>query len=246
MLGTMKVPFATQSGGVRGTTTRSVGQKGWLLGMIQITGIEDIYLKRFSTSMKVTSSLVLVGGVSGAGKTTVCDELREIHPAWNIVRTTTVRERHQGGDDEYYLHCTQGQFEGLMAEDKLYCCMKWPGNNKFYGLQNDELSKGSPGDTLLLGSTHFSLLLKMYGGTSGRLAWLICEDEAEHRHRIFNRNTVTAELQRRYDCAVYEQEYVLRQEREPGGRRLADTVIDTSHKTAKETAREIIRKLNLL
>jgi len=81
---------------------------------------------------KQRGALVVISGPSGAGKTSICNELLKRIPSsqWSVSVTTRPR-RGDEADGQAYRFITQGEFERMVADDELLEHAQYLGN--WYG-----------------------------------------------------------------------------------------------------------------
>ena len=94
--------------------------------------------------------LVVISAPSGAGKTTICRRLQELHPDWrfSISATTRPRREHEiDGKDYFFL--TEEEFDHYTAEDEF---VEWEAiyNDRYGTLKSTILAALKNGEALLL------------------------------------------------------------------------------------------------
>lgn len=92
--------------------------------------------------------VVMISGLSGAGKDSVVDELIKKRSDMVRVKTLTTRERRVGeaGDNDPYERVTVGQFEDYLKKGKIMEYTEYTGN--FYGTEKRTLEEMLLGDKI--------------------------------------------------------------------------------------------------
>ena len=84
--------------------------------------------------------LIVISGPSGAGKGTICEQLRKNKNIWISTSMTTREPRGQEKNGKEYFFVTKEEFEQRIKDDKFleYAIVH---NNQYYGTPKDKIEE---------------------------------------------------------------------------------------------------------
>ncbi|MBR2755445.1 MAG: guanylate kinase [Lachnospiraceae bacterium] len=153
--------------------------------------------------------LVVVSGLSGAGKGTICKRLLEKYPDYVLSVSVTSRKPREGEEHgREYFFITKEEFEDRINQGKLLEFAQYVGN--YYGTPKDWV------DEQLNAGKDIVLEIELQGAFQVRkkipeavLIFVLPPDMEELKRRLVNRGTETMEeIDRRIQRALEEMEFV--------------------------------------
>lgn len=150
--------------------------------------------------------IVLISGASGAGKTTLQEELLERLDAGRVISNTT-RPRREADKADEYRHLSKNEFRTL--QDFLWT-QEIHGN--FYGTRDADvrIQLEKHGTAIIIGTVVcHSLLRKYYMCSSIEISSLhiLSPDEAELKRRLMERGDCIDDIKKRiHDCREWDNE----------------------------------------
>ena len=212
-----------------------------LVKMFRINDIAGCFEPAFGKLVSIKTPLIVLGGVSGVGKTSVSWLLRQRQPTLHFIKTTTTRPpRGIKSEDIHYRFVAQETFNTWQAAREFLCFTVWAGNGQGYGLAKSELPTADAPYLRLFASTYFGAALKAQSPHKVLHLWLACSDsgvlERRLRHRLASDDS---ELERRCSTAVAEQAYVLQHKKQLLTQNKIDRVIDTAYRSVEEVSQVV-------
>ncbi|MBR3360936.1 MAG: guanylate kinase [Lachnospiraceae bacterium] len=153
--------------------------------------------------------LVVVSGLSGAGKGTICKRLLEKYPDYVLSVSVTSRKPREGEEHgREYFFITKEEFEDRINQGKLLEFAQYVGN--YYGTPKDWVEEQ------LNAGKDIVLEIELQGAFQVRkkipeavLIFVLPPDMEELKRRLVNRGTETMEeIDRRIQRALEEMEFV--------------------------------------
>ena len=153
--------------------------------------------------------LVVVSGLSGAGKGTICKRLLEKYPDYVLSVSVTSRKPREGEEHgREYFFITKEEFEDRINQGKLLEFAQYVGN--YYGTPKDWVEEQ------LNAGKDIVLEIELQGAFQVRkkipeavLIFVLPPDMEELKRRLVNRGTETMEeIDRRIQRAMEEMEFV--------------------------------------
>ena len=153
--------------------------------------------------------LVVVSGLSGAGKGTICKRLLEKYPDYVLSVSATRRKPREGEEHgREYFFITKEEFEDRINQGKLLEFAQYVGN--YYGTPKDWVEEQ------LNAGKDIVLEIELQGAFQVRkkipeavLIFVLPPDMEELKRRLVNRGTETMEeIDRRIQRAMEEMEFV--------------------------------------
>lgn len=153
--------------------------------------------------------LVIVSGLSGAGKGTICKRLLEKYPNYVLSVSATSRQPREGEvHGREYFFITKEEFEERIRQEKLLEYAQYVGN--YYGTPKDWVEEQ------LKEGKDIVLEIELQGAFQVRekipeavLVFILPPDMEELKRRLINRGTETMEqIEKRLKRAEEEMEYV--------------------------------------
>ena len=153
--------------------------------------------------------LVVVSGLSGAGKGTICKRLLEKYPDYVLSVSVTSRKPREGEEHgREYFFITKEEFEDRINQGKLLEFAQYVGN--YYGTPKDWVEEQ------LNAGKDIVLEIELQGAFQVRkkipeavLIFVLPPDMEELKRRLVNRGTETMEeIERRIQRALEEMEFV--------------------------------------
>ena len=153
--------------------------------------------------------LVVVSGLSGAGKGTICKRLLEKYPGYVLSVSATSRNPREGEENgREYFFITKEEFEERIRQDKLLEYAQYVDN--YYGTPKDWVEEQ------LREGRDIVLEIELQGAFQVRkkipeavLVFILPPDMEELKRRLIKRGTETMEqIEKRLKRAEEEMEYV--------------------------------------
>lgn len=209
--------------------------------MFQIHDIKSSLNPTFIPRSPIYMPLIVVGGVSGVGKTSISWNLLQRQPDIHLLKTTTTRSpRRTAKEDIHYRFVTKKLFAVYQAAGRFVGSLRWPGNGYSYGLARAELAGGRDGGWGLYASTYFGGILKAQAPQKVLHIWLTCNDDAELQHRLQSRDgSGGSQLLQRWQTAVSEQQYVLEHQCQLLAQNQIDQIVDTTSLSVEAVAEQV-------
>ena len=85
------------------------------------------------------SSVVIIAGPSGVGKTAVAKAIIAHNPRFTFLRSATTRAKRGDAHDDEYLYCTEDEFRELIKSGKMLEHMVYDGS--MYGTPHSEVER---------------------------------------------------------------------------------------------------------
>lgn len=98
-------------------------------------------------------NLIMMLGVSGAGRDTLLDAIREAYPDYQRIRRTTTRPYREEEEQGRILSVPPAEFRSAVKQNSIICSYLYPPNAQFYGVSLSELEKLRQGKGLLEGTS---------------------------------------------------------------------------------------------